>query len=136
MDYIIELIINAIVAAFRDRTPRPTKPLAPIPRPQSPKANRVIARPPQRRPVRQQVTSQFPPRPRPETVATAQRSPKSAPPARPVPAKPAPKPAAPTPPAAAPLSGVAIGQLIRSRPAALRSVIVLSEILQPPLALR
>jgi hypothetical protein len=35
-----------------------------------------------------------------------------------------------------PITGTAIRQLIRTRPSAMRTIVVLSEVLQPPLALR
>lgn len=131
MDYLIEMLVNAIVAAFRDRAPKAMKLPAPIPRQQSPAANRTMARPPQRRPIAQATLRRSP-----KVVRPAQASPKPVSPPRPVAAKPVPKPIAPAQPAAAPLTGAAIGQLLRSRPATVRSVFVLTEILQPPLALR
>jgi hypothetical protein len=133
MDYLIEMLVNAIVSAFRDRTPSQPKPSSPRTwsSPQSPTANRGIPRAAIRRVIPKPEARFTPPRPK-STSAKASPSP------RPVPAKPAAKPApSPSiPPVAASLSATTIRQLIRSRPAALRSIIVLSEILQPPLGLR
>jgi DNA-directed RNA polymerase specialized sigma24 family protein len=133
MDWLLEMLVNAIVSAFRDRAPRTTPvPARPTARP-SPPATKPA--PPRRSPAPPQARRGGS-RPATKRIAASPLSP--APPPTPDPrfvvTMPAPPPAPQS--AANPLSSVAIRRLIHSRPAAMRSIVILSEILQPPLGLR
>ncbi|HEX4055891.1 MAG TPA: hypothetical protein VHX86_16630 [Tepidisphaeraceae bacterium] len=144
MDELIELIVRALIALFSNRSDTSQKPkMVPKVPPQapSPEARRQMQQRARPAPMqRQQAILQQMMRSGPPPKSSKKRTGSPPPLNRALPAVPTPStvpPATPPPPAGRPrLSATAIGQLISSRPNALRSVYVLSEVIQPPLALR
>jgi hypothetical protein len=142
MDTLIELIVRGLIALFTGRSEQPQQPkIAPrVPPqlPQSPAARRMAQQKPRLTPMqRQQAMLQ---EMRRRGIAPKQALQPAPPPPR-LAAIP-PRPSADSQAAARPkfsppsLSAAAIGQLVASHPTALRTMFVLSEVIQPPLALR
>jgi len=142
MDELIELIVRALIALFSGRSEQPPQPKiaprVPPPLPQSPGARRPAS--PRPRPAtmqRQQAILQEMMR---RGMAAKKPQKPVAPPPRPAAVPPRPSAdsqASARPQASRPsLSAAAIRQLVTSRPFALRTMFVLSEVIQPPLALR
>lgn len=136
MEELIGLIIQALVELFSGgrNTPKPgAKP------PPQRLAQPPIAPPTARQTVRRPIPTRKPQPPRRPGRMMIKPLPAAAPVPRPVilPASAVRPPASPPPPPASPpIRATAVRQLIRSRPASLRTICVLSEIIQPPLALR
>ncbi|MGD0463616.1 MAG: hypothetical protein ABSB74_14110 [Tepidisphaeraceae bacterium] len=144
MDELIELIVRALIALFSGGSEPPQQPKiaprVPPPLPQSPAARRPAQAQPRPRPTamqRQQAMLQEMMR---RGMAAKKPQKPVAPPPRPAAVPPRPSAdsqASARPQASRPsLSAAAIRQLVTSRPFALRTMFVLSEVIQPPLALR
>jgi hypothetical protein len=145
MDQLIELIVRALIELFSSRRSDPPKKQPPkkqpprTVRPGSP-VRRAQARSPEL-PIRrqQEILQELMLLDPPPRFPKNRKGPPAAPPPRvvkPV-SPPATVPRAAIPPPVSPrIASTAIAQLIASRPTALRTAYVLSEIIQPPLALR
>jgi hypothetical protein len=146
MDELIQLIVNALIALFSGGAER--KPPPPVQQPTArnalaPMAKRQAMKPKRRLPAmpkppafhggRQGATPPF---------QGGRQGMKPLPAPIPRPMAPPPPPRAVRPPLAAapstapPIKAAAVRQLVRSRPSSLRTIYVLSEIIQPPVALR
>src|SRR5208282_1297324 len=140
MGELIELIVRIILGAFGDRpSPPPPPRLPPLPAPAAP------APPIPGRPTKRPVPVRRPPPlsrnlNRPQKVSGKRRGQVAPPPLPPLPTLAKAPPAMPAPAVVqhrhSVISASGIGTLIRSRPAALRSIFVMSEVVRPPLALR
>jgi hypothetical protein len=148
MDELIQLIVNGLIALFSGGAER--KPPPPVQQPTArnalaPMAKRQAMRPKRRLPAmpkppafhggRQGANPPFQGgrqgiKPLPAPIPRPLAPPPPPPPPRTV------RPPLATPPTTPPIKAMAIRQLVRSRPSSLRTVYVLSEIIQPPVALR
>lgn len=140
MDELIELIVRALIELFssgRSAAPSQPKIVPKVPPQPSPDVVRQMQQRARPAPMRRQqaILQQMMRGGRPPKGTGPPPPPRRAEPV--VPRSSIAPPAAPPPPVSRPpISAVAISQLISSRPTALRTVYVLSEVIQPPLALR
>ena len=142
MDELIELIVRSLVSLITGARQPPTNRPPPTNHPQGgssmqPSDTPMQFRLPTARQQRVRNVSRIPGKPVQRKRAPLFATP-PAPPAVPkaAPAPPSRPPAAPSAPASSNITATAIRQLLRSRPATLRTIIALNEIMQPPLALR
>ncbi|MGA2585103.1 MAG: hypothetical protein ABSG31_17660 [Tepidisphaeraceae bacterium] len=139
MDEIIELLIRGLIALFsggggQKVTPPPVQKAQPTAQELARRALMGQGN----RPVQNRLKQPKRPAVRQSPPSLRKSSGTLPPPRPPLPTKPI-APVVPIAPVARPsplITGTAIRQLIRTRPSTMRIIVVLSEVLQPPLALR